>query len=140
MNQKPVKGLLKHADFIILDLIVLQLCFVLAHWIIIGVENPYDYQAFRILAAALFMSQLFVTVFGRNYKGIIRRGRLDELFSVIKYTIFVLAVALVFLFVLHQTGAVSRLQTGVTLTLYIPVGLLVRKLNRKRIRTAGQRV
>lgn len=58
MNQKPVKGLLKHADFIILDLIVLQMCFVLAHCIIIGVENPYDYQAFRILAVALFMSQI----------------------------------------------------------------------------------
>ena len=66
MNQKPVKGLLKHADFIILDLIVLQLCFVLAHWIIIGVGNPYNNDVYRLLAVVLFMSQLFVTVFGHN--------------------------------------------------------------------------
>ena len=133
MNQKPVKGLLKHADFIILDLVVLQLCFVLAHWIIIGIENPYNYQTFRLLAVVLFMSQLFVTVFGQNYKGIIRRGRLDELFSVIKYTLYVLAVALVFLFVIHQAGAVSRLQTGVTLALFIPLSLLERTINKKLI-------
>ena len=133
MNQKPVKGLLKHADFIILDLIVLQLCFVLAHWIIIGVENPYNNQVYRLLAVVMFMSQLFVTVFGQNYKGIIRRGRLDELFSVIKYTIFVLAVALVFLFAIHQAGAVSRLQTGVTLALFIPLALLERTINKKLI-------
>ena len=133
MNQKPVKGLLKHADFIILDLIVLQLCFVLAHWIIIGVDNPYDDYTYRLLATVLFMSQLCVTVFGFNYKGIIRRGRLDELFSVIKYTLYVMAVALVFLFVIKQGGAVSRLQTGVTLALFVPIDWIVRILNRKRI-------
>ena len=133
MNQKPVKGLLKHADFIILDLITLQLCFVLAFWIIRGISNPYSLQTYSFLAVVLFMSQLCVTVFGMNYKGIIRRGRLDELFSVIKYTLYVMAVALVFLFVIKQGGAVSRLQTGVTLALFIPIDWIVRILNRKRI-------
>lgn len=133
MNQKPVKGLLKHLDFIILDLIVLQLCFVLAFWIISGIGDPYSRQTYRLLAVILFMSQMFVTIFGQNYKGIIRRGRLDELFSVIKYTIYMMAVALVFLFVIKQGGAVSRLQTGVTLALFVPIDWIVRILNRKRI-------
>ena len=62
---------------------MLQLCFVLAHWIIIGVHNPCKYEAFRLLAAVLFMSQLFVTVFSTNYKGILKRGRLDEIFKVV---------------------------------------------------------
>ena len=133
MNQKPVKGILKHADFIILDLIVLQLCFVLAFWIIRGISNPYSLETYRLLAVVLFMSQLCVTVFGLNYKGIIRRGRLDELFSVIKYTLYVMAVALVFLFVIKQGGMVSRLQTGVTLALFVPIDWIVRILNRRRI-------
>ena len=133
MNQKPVKGLLKHLDFIILDLIVLQLCFVLAFWIISGIGDPYSRQTYRLLAVILFMSQMFVTIFGQNYKGIIRRGRLDELFSVIKYTIYMMAVALVFLFVIKQGGAVSRLQTGVTLALFVPIDWIVRMLNRERI-------
>ena len=133
MNRKPVKGLLKHIDFILLDLIVLQLCFVLAHWAITGFDNPYDNQAFRLLAMVLFMSQIFVTVFTMTYKGIIRRGRLDELYSVIKYTVYVLAVALVFLFAIKQGSTVSRLQTGVTLSLFVPFDLIARTLNKKRI-------
>ena len=133
MNQKPVKGILKHADFIIMDLIVLQLCFVLAFWIIRGISNPYSYQTYSLLAIVLFMSQMFVTVFGHNYKGIIKRGRIDELFSVIKYTLYVMAVALVILFVIKQGGAVSRLQTGITLVFFIPIDWIIRILNRKRI-------
>ena len=133
MNQKPVKGLLKHADFIILDVIVLQISFVLAFWIIRGVGNPYNLDTYSLLAEVLFMSQLFVTVFSHNYKGIIRRGRFDELFSVIKYTIYVLGMALVFLFAIHQANAVSRLQTGITLVIFIPLAFLERTLNKKRI-------
>lgn len=70
MNQKPVKGLLKHIDFIIMDLVMMQVCFVVARWAIVGVGSPYKAQTFRLLAAVLFMSQLFVTVFSQNYKEI----------------------------------------------------------------------
>lgn len=133
MNQKPVKGLLKHVDFILLDLLMLQICFILAHWVIIDVENPYKYVAFRLLAVVLFMSQLFVTVFSSNYKGILKRGPLDELFKVITYTIYTFGVAVVFLFAIHQSATVSRLQTGITLVFFVPVAIIARTLNKKRI-------
>lgn len=133
MNRKPAKGLLKHADFIILDLLVLQLCFILSRWILVGADNPYNDQPFRLLAGVLFFSQIFVTVFSNNYKGILKRGMLDELFKVITYTIYTLVVAVLFLFLIHQASAVSRLQTGVTLSLFIPTGVISRTLNKKRI-------
>lgn len=133
MNQKPVKGLLKHIDFIIMDLVMMQVCFVLARWLIVGVGSPYKAQTFRLLAAVLFMSQLFVTIFSKNYKGILKRGRLDELFKVVLYTLYTLGVAITFLFMIHQSGAVSRLQTGVTLALFIPVDFLARTFNKMRI-------
>lgn len=133
MNQKPVKGLLKHIDFIIMDLVVMQVCFVLARWMIVGMGSPYKLQTFRLLAAVLFMSQLFVTVFSKNYKGILKRGRLDEIFKVVLYTLYTLGVAITFLFMIHQAGAVSRLQTGVTLALFVPVDILARTFNKMRI-------
>lgn len=133
MNQKPVKGLLKHIDFIIMDLVMMQVCFVVARWAIVGVGSPYKAQTFRLLAAVLFMSQLFVTVFSQNYKGILKRGRLDEIFKVVLYTLFTLGVAITFLFMIHQSGAVSRLQTGVTLVLFIPIDILARTFNKMRI-------
>ena len=68
MNLKPGKGWLKHADFIILDILCLQLSFVLAHWLIMGVRNPYEVYSYRYLAAILFFAQVVVTLFGYNYK------------------------------------------------------------------------
>lgn len=133
MNQKPAKGLLKHVDFILLDIVCIQMCFVVAYWIIRGVDNPYKYDTYLLLAEVLFMSQLFTTIFSNNYKGIIRRGRLDEFLSVFKYAVYIFAISLIFLFIMHQSGAVSRLQTGVTLTLFIPVSWFARALNKRRI-------
>ena len=111
----------------------MQVCFVLARWAILGVGSPYKAQTFRLLASVLFMSQLFVTVFSQNYKGILKRGRLDEIFKVVIYTIYTLGAAIVFLFMIHQAGSVSRLQTGVTLALFIPIDILARTFNKMRI-------
>ena len=67
MNQKPVKGLLKHIDFIIMDLVVMQVCFVLAYWVRSGYGNPYRQNTFIYLAEMLALSQLLVIMFGGGY-------------------------------------------------------------------------
>ena len=46
MNRKHTKGWLKHGDFIIIDIILLQFCYVIAFWMIHGVGNPYESEAF----------------------------------------------------------------------------------------------
>ena len=74
-----------------------------------------------------------MTVFSTNYKGILKRGRLDELFKIFAYSVYTLAVAVVFLFATQQSATVSRLQTGVTLALFVPIGLIARSLNKRRI-------
>ena len=52
MYQKGAKGWLKHFDFMLLDLIVLQLSFLVAFQIRHGMVNPYadrDYLALAII-------------------------------------------------------------------------------------------
>ena len=41
MHKKEIRGWLKHIDFIVLDLVMLQVCFVLSYWLWLGFENPY---------------------------------------------------------------------------------------------------
>ena len=53
MYQKGAKGWLKHFDFMLLDLIVLQLSFLVAFQIRHGMVNPYanrDYLALAIIS------------------------------------------------------------------------------------------
>ncbi len=75
MNQKPTKGWFKHADFIILDLIMMQISFALAYWCIHReIENPYAVESYRYLAVVFAFSQIASALFTRNYSGIVRRG------------------------------------------------------------------
>lgn len=131
MNLKPGKGWLKHADFIILDILCLQLSFVLAHWLIMGVRNPYEVYSYRYLAAILFFAQVVVTLFGYNYKGILRRGYIKEAGRILQYAISILIVAVVFLFLIHESATVSRLQFGWTMVIYIVLGYIARILNKR---------
>ena len=74
MNSKSAKGLTKHFDFILLDIICLQASFVFTYWIIYGISNPYDNDRFRFQAFVLLEAQLLYIIFGGNYSGILRRG------------------------------------------------------------------
>lgn len=131
MNLKPGKGWLKHADFIILDILCLQLSFILAHWLIMGVQNPYKIGSYRYLAAIFFFAQMAVILFGYNYKGILRRGYIKEAGKIIQYSLSILVVAVVFLFLIHESATVSRLQVGWTLVIYVFLGFIVRELNKR---------
>ena len=131
MNLKQGKGWLKHADFIILDILCLQLSFVFAHWMIMGFQNPYKIYSYRYLAAILFFAQIAVTLFGYNYKGILKRGYMKEAGSILQYAISIAVVAVVFLFLIHESATVSRLQFGWTLVIYVVIGYIVRLLNKR---------
>lgn len=133
MNLKPREGWLKHADFIFLDIIILQLSYVIAHWLILGVQNPYSIYSYRYLAFIMFFAQIATILFGYNYKGILKRGYFKEFISVLKYSISILILAVLFLFLIHQSAVVSRLQIGWTLVVFLVLGFLCRSINKIRI-------
>ncbi|MBR3380502.1 MAG: hypothetical protein IKG72_10380 [Bacillus sp. (in: Bacteria)] len=70
MNRKHLKGWLKHGDFIVLDILCLQLCFILGFWLIRGFSNPYEIESYQFQAIVLIVSQLVVVLFANNYGGI----------------------------------------------------------------------
>ena len=139
MNKKHLKGWLKHGDFILLDILCLQLCFILGFWLVHGYGNPYGSDDYQYQAVVLFISQLVVILFGNCYGGILRRKRFDEMVAVIKYDIEILAVALIYLFVVKNSATASRLQVGFTLVLFLGFGYLFRQINKKRIFRFGER-
>ena len=132
MNRKHLKGWLKHGDFIVLDILCLQLCFILGFWLIRGFRNPYEIESYQFQAIVLVVSQLVVVLFANNYGGILRRKRFDELLSVIKYIIEIVVVALVYLFVVKSSATVSRLQFGFTSLLFVVIDYVFRQLNSKK--------
>lgn len=139
MNRKHLKGWLKHGDFIVLDILCLQLCFILGFWLIRGFRNPYKIESYQFQAVVLIVSQLVVVLFANNYGGILRRKRFDELLAVIKYIIEIIVVALVYLFAVKSSATVSRLQFGFTSFLFVVLDYVFRQLNKRRIFKSGVR-
>lgn len=134
MNLKTSKGWRKHADFIIIDILCLQLSFILAHWFIFGrIQNPYNLPSYRYLAIVMFFAQIAVILFGSNYSGILRRGYLKEFKAVLQNALGILIVAVVFLFLIKNSEIVSRLQFGCTLVIYLVLDYALRELNKRRI-------
>lgn len=133
MYKKQIKGWIKHGDFMILDMIAMQLCYVLAFFIVKGPFNPYRIVLYRYQAVLLFFCQVMMDLFTSSYKNILRRSRFREFVCVIQYAIGVLLIALAYLFLMHQTLMLSRLHWGITFVLYVFVSFALRLLNKYRI-------
>ena len=126
MNRKQIKGWMKHGDFIMLDLLCMQLCFVLAFWLTAGFQNPYGSYRLRYQAVILIFCQLLFTLFSSNYSGILRRKRFDEAIYVLQYAVSVLLIFLLYYFALKQSAMLSRLHIGTTFALFVILDFLSR--------------
>ena len=75
MYKKNEKTWLKHLDFTLLDLILMQLSFVIAYMTRHGLINPYKIPVYARLAAILVLLDLVVVFLGESYSGILKRNR-----------------------------------------------------------------
>ncbi|MDO5140623.1 MAG: sugar transferase [Eubacteriales bacterium] len=133
MNQKSLKGWMKHWDFILIDIICLQLCFAVAFRFRIGYGSPYSDTRFQFQPLLLLVSQLLVVVFSDNYSGILRRNRFDELLAVISQTAQIIIVSVIGLFIMHRSADASRLIMGYTTVLYPAAAYVLHLANKRRL-------
>ena len=128
---------MKHWDFILIDLLCLQVSFLLGYWIVRGLGNPYQNDAYQYQETVLFLSQLVVIAFTSSYSGILRRKRFDEAVVILKFTAEIYILALVFLFVVHTSDVASRLQFGFTAIFFLILDFFGRWFLKVRILKSG---
>lgn len=139
MYQKQTGSIIKHLDFLLLDLIVMEVSFILAYVLRHGPENPFANSQYRILGVVLLLIQFLVVVFRECYRNILRRGYLQELRSVVQQNVIVMLLTIAFIFVTRAFGAYSR---QVILVMWVLVTVLMygerlvwKNVIRKRLRT-----
>ena len=96
MYQKGAKGWLKHFDFMLLDLIVLQLSFLVAFQIRHGMVNPYANRDYLALAIITELADIVAMIFLNTYEGVIRRGYFKEFISSFKNGFVIVALLLLY--------------------------------------------
>ncbi len=133
MHKKQTTGWLKHLDFLVIDLIVLQICFVLSYWIWMGFENPYSVYIYRFQAILLAFCELLVALFMDSYKNILRRSPGAEFVATFRFEVSFLLLDIVFLFMVHQIYLISRMMTGIMAVMFLFLSFACRCLNKQRI-------
>ena len=84
MYRRKNKGWLKHLDFIILDLLCLQVCFALAYFSRHGFRGNPHKVIYQNMMLVLVLFEFIYAFFLEGYKDILKRGHYVEFVSVVK--------------------------------------------------------
>lgn len=119
---------LKHLDFIILDVICLQVAYVLAYKMCgIGV-NPYRFVLYRSVAIFLGMADLALIFACGTMENVRKQGRYQNFIRTLGHALVVGGLTLLYLFLVQQGQLFSRATLILTIAFYIVLTFLVREL------------
>lgn len=138
MYRKDSEGWLKHADFIVLDLLCLQISFILAYVLSGYGWNPYHIMLYRNMSIFLELADLLVIFCYDTMKGVLKKGYYRDFVVTLKHSIMVGGLAILYLFLLQQGGDYSRLALFLTILLYTGITYFVRELRKKSLKKQMQ--
>ena len=139
MYSRLTHSWLKHWDFILLDLICLEVSFFLAFIIRHGVIHQEAESLFRSEAVILLVCQLLAILCGNTFSGVLKRGFYIEFLNTVKHVLSVMAFALLVLFAIKETEAYSRIVFGITGILYIAISYSCRLILKYFVRKKGSK-
>jgi len=128
MYKKSAKGWLKHWDFILLDIICLQLSFVVAYYLRQGDGNLYSDHLYSGVAISFILCQIAVMFFSQSYQGILKRGYYAEFTKTVKHVCKVMLLSMAYLFITQQSEQFSRIIFFITAGIYLVITYIVRLL------------
>lgn len=120
---------MKHLDFILWDLLTLQLAFFLAYNLRNGfINNPYTILLYRTVSILLVILDLLVAVLFNTMQNVMNRTLFQEINQSFKQAVIVLAGEMFYLFAVQDGGAYSRIISFLTAIFHFVLGFLFREL------------
>ncbi|MCR5507487.1 MAG: hypothetical protein K6F34_02250, partial [Lachnospiraceae bacterium] len=133
MYKRNSQGWIKHIDFILWDVISLQIAFVLAFIIRQGLKNPYSFGSYRNLAIIYTMIDIIIAAGFNTMSGVLRRGYYREFVHTLKQVSLVLVVMTLCLFLVKISDTFSRITIILTAVFHLVIGYILRILWKKLI-------
>ncbi|MBS5463598.1 sugar transferase [Clostridium sp.] len=128
MYKRNSGGWMKHVDFIILDILCLQVALMLAYACSGYGWDIYTPILYRNVAMFLGLADLMLLICRETMKGVIRRGHFREFTMTVKQAVFIEGIALLYLFLLQEGRNYSRLVLLLMPVCYSVVAYAVREL------------
>ena len=119
MYRKNSKGWLKHIDFILLDMVCLQLAYLLAYFIKNGNVHLYNDFLYRNMAIIIELADLMVLLVFGTLKNVLKIGYYLEFVKTVKHVFIVGLLATLYLFTVQKGILFSRFILFLTLIIYL---------------------
>lgn len=133
MYRKNANGWLKHIDFIILDMICLQIAFMMAYFIKNENIHLYNNFLYRNMAIIFEVADLMVLLIFGTLKGVLKRGHYQEFVKTLKHGFIVCLLAVLYLFTVQKGIFFSRFILFLTIGIYFILTYIVRELWKSHI-------
>ena len=118
MYKKSSTGWLKHLDFMVLDIICLQLAFIMSYFLRHRSLNPYGNTIYRNEAIVFAMIQVMIMFFDDSFKNVMKRGYLAEIGKTIKNMVYIVVLGVFYLFLIREGDQISRATIILTGVIY----------------------
>lgn len=128
MYRKDSEGWLKHGDFIVLDMLCLQLAFILAYAFRGYGFNVYGDILYRNMAIFLGFADLVVIFTSGTMKSVLKRGHYKEFVTTLKNAVAVGALAIAYLFIIQEGQSFSRMILITTIVIYLILTYAIREI------------
>ena len=125
MYRKKTGGWLKHLDFIILDMLCLQVSFMLAYAVRMGPFSPYADEEYRSIGVVLLLADLVVLLLSGTFSGVLNRGHYREFVVTVRHVLLVEMVVILYLFTIQRSVSYSRFVIYLMAALYVCSGYFV---------------
>lgn len=131
MYRKDAERWIKHLDFIFLDMLCLQIAYILAYGISGYGFNPYNQTIYRNIAVVIELIDLLVIFIYGTFNSLYNRGYYVEFAVTFKHAMFVGGLQILYLFMLQEGQNFSRLSLLLTFMIYTVLTYLVRVYYKK---------
>lgn len=129
MYKKNAQGWLKHIDFILWDILILQVSFILGYMIRHGWGRwPYLRTDYRILAIVLIVVDFLVAAIFNSTQDVLKRGYLKEFIASVRHVVLTLVIMTTYLFSTQTGDTYSRITLYLTSGFHLVLGYGIRVL------------
>ena len=135
MYQKGMQGWMKHIDFILLDILCLNIAFVAAYATRNGLHWPYQSRDYVNLIVVLSLVDFAILIVNETMKNVLQRGYYREFAATVKHVFYVELIAIAYMFAVKASATYSRVILVSFAVYYAVVSYLARMLWKRYLRS-----
>ncbi len=132
MYKRKANGWLKHWDFILIDLIVIQVAYVLS-LCFAGYISLYETSLYRNIAIILEAINIIVILVFSTFRDVLKKGHYLTFISCLQQGILIGVITILYLFVIQKGREFSRLTILYTSVIYVLLSYICRELWKKHL-------